>query len=108
MAAVLFPLNFLPTYTVCRPRMGLPAHPHPRDEGQYPCAHTDVNDLARWAKAGDRCALADLSSALEDTVRALAWKFGDWREQDDAKQEARLAILRAVRAWNPDGEASFD
>jgi RNA polymerase sporulation-specific sigma factor len=64
--------------------------------------------LIRAAKRGDRAAQAELLGRYEPMVRQVARRFclpgGD---VDDLAQHARLAILDAVRDWDPRRRVPF-
>ena len=64
--------------------------------------------LIRAARRGDRAAQARLLELCEPMVRRIARTLHlPGGERDDIAQEARLGILDAIRAWDPDRRVPF-
>ena len=64
--------------------------------------------LIRAARRGDRAAQARLLELYEPMVRRIARTLNlPGGGRDDIAQEARLGILDAIRAWDPDRRVPF-
>ena len=64
--------------------------------------------LIRAAKTGDRRAEARLLDLYEPMVRRISGShYLPGGEREDLAQEARLGILAAIRAWDPDRRVPF-
>lgn len=79
-------------------------------DGSREPAPTPVSEkrLIRAARRGDRAAEARVLGLYEPMVRRIARTLHmPGGERDDLAQEARLGILDAIRAWDPDRRVPF-
>jgi RNA polymerase sigma-H factor len=64
--------------------------------------------LIRAARRGDRAAASRLLDLYEPMVRCIARTlYAPGGEREDLAQEARLGILDAIRAWDPERRVPF-